>query len=982
MDLDSNDLLSTNIYIPEPEYKDSLSNQQNQEFRNYYKEKVYNKNIRDIQEKIDLRNTHLNEDTDQFNLLNSNSLKLTEPSNSINITNTRFKKEIKTLISIDSRDRDKTKYPLASHFIIDLGKTYYNIKEVRLASIEFPNTNAVINTNNDMVYWINQQDILLDTINSVTKTYPVYSAEMRTGSYVASSLQTELTNELSLIKRGDDITFHYFVVTLDLDTDVVTFISLILQTLPVNPLTTVGNTGIITVNAPNHGFTNGESVYILGTSLTAGISSSTLNGFHTITVINNDLFQYEVNINATETLTGGGNVVQVGTSAPFQFKFGEYNKTIAQNIGYPLENSSTLINTSIQSINNFYQIQITTTQIAMSTNFNYINQNVILQNTTAFLSNGNSGIGNSLNGVYLISNVLNSTDFLISSNSPLYQTIYVTQTENDLGSGSIVNNPSFISSYIFSISTGSTNSIILPPLQLQNDHYYTGWWIKFINGNCINQTRLITSYTQSTNTITLNTPFTNSPSVNDVFYIYSAPTFVFNSNVYTITTIQNYNINTVLFTFFTPHNYTFSQISSTIDFYNTTSIPNFNGSNIILGIPSPTSIYIAGQVLTNGSVSTTTPGNIGTTPEYNVLTPLIYNISSVVPGQSGYTTIYTTTNHILSIGDSIQISGLSITPPFTNGGIFKIYTIPTANSFTIQYNSVLVDSTTYPTSYIGTDIITVNFPNHGFNSITSVSNINNTVTIVTLLPHYLSTGQLIRIMQTGISYIDNHSYIINVLSNDSFTINVTLPSGYVATSSTGILGMSNGFRLYNCQTVGGISPNFINNVPFNVNEILDENHFNFHLTNSYASNSTPTGTNIYISSFIHGFSGTQTNTKNNVLNRSINLEGENYSFLCCPQLATVLNTGSVNNIFARIILDQSPGNVVFNFLSNPKIFEQVPLEYLNTLELSILNYDGSFYIFNDLDYSFTLEITEIIDTNDHFNISSKRGIPDVKNTKN
>jgi hypothetical protein len=66
--------------------------------------------------------------------------------------------------------------------------------------------------------------------------------------------------------------------------------------------------------------------------------------------------------------------------------------------------------------------------------------------------------------------------------------------------------------------------------------------------------------------------------------------------------------------------------------------------------------------------------------------------------------------------------------------------------------------------------------------------------------------------------------------------------------------------------------------------------------------------------------------------------------------------------------------MVFSFLSNPKEFLEAPLDKLDELEFSVLNYDGSFYDFNDLDYSFVLEITEVIDVTDAFNFSSKRGM--------
>jgi len=160
---------------------------------------------------------------------------------------------------------------------------------------------------------------------------------------------------------------------------------------------------------------------------------------------------------------------------------------------------------------------------------------------------------------------------------------------------------------------------------------------------------------------------------------------------------------------------------------------------------------------------------------------------------------------------------------------------------------------------------------------------------------------------------------------------------------------------------------------FTVRHVIDEHNFTFVSDGFSTFNETNGGDNLHISSLLHGFSGVQTNTKNTVLNRSINLEGENYAFLCCPQLATMMNTGNTKDIFARITLDQSPGSMVFSFLSNPKEFDTVPLDKLSDLEFSIQNYDGSLYDFNDLDYSFVLEITEIHDTTDNFNFSSRRG---------
>lgn len=977
MDLDPNDLLNTNVFIKEPILTDEIPDEFNQEFKEYYKQEMEKKKQQDLRNKLESRDILINEDTDGLNIMNSNKFikdkKIIDVEKETNAK--RIIKEIKTLISVDSRDRNKTLYPLASNYKIFLGKTYYNIRQVRLVSIEFPNTNAVINSKNNMIYWMNKEDIDLDIIDDITRTYPVYKCPLRIGSYVSSTLQTEMTNQMNLIRRKNPPNYHYFVITLDFDTDVVKFISLILKPLNVNPLTTIVNTGIITVTAIGHGFKNGDSVYILGAASTSGIQPNTLNGFQTIIVLDSNTFQYEVNVNASSTSVGGGNIVKTGKSAPFQFLFGEYSNTVSQNIGYPIENSSKLISTGISSISNFYQLEITAIETGFALTYDYVNNNIILQNSGGYLDN-NGVPGNSIDGVRKITNVLNSTDFLINTSSPMYQNIYITQNENDNGSGSIVSGSNFVSSYIADVVTDDLLNIVLPNFLSASDNYYNGWWICMKSGDAINNVRQVLKYTSVSNTITLNSPLKSKPNVNDVFNLYSSPTFIFNSKVYTIKSIKNYNINTVLFTFFIPHNYNFNEINNTITFFNTTSNPTFDGDNTILGIPSPTSIYVPGSVLTGGSVNSNIPGEIGYTPTHNALTTKILKVSNVSIGS--ITTVVTLEEHGLSVGDKIIIKNLLLTPIMTSFD-YTVYTVPDLYTFTIQYHSSSVDIQSIENAYIGTDIVTVTFPDHNFNMITSVTNgpLNNTVIIQTQLPHNLKTNDLIRIMDTGIEYIDNDSYNVTYISSDEFQITVTLPIGYVVNSDKGVLGMANTFRLYNCPMIGGIDPKYINNTLFKVHEIIDKDKFNFHLINYYANSNESNGVSIYISSFKHGFTETQTNTKNNILSRSINLEGENYAFLCCPQLSTVLNTGSVKNIFARIILDQSPGTVVFNFLSNPKKFENVPLSTLDTIDFSVLNYDGTEYLFNDLDYSFTLEITEVVDTIENFNMSSKRGITDI-----
>ena len=159
-----------------------------------------------------------------------------------------------TIINIDSRDRDKLLYPKPNHFKMFLGKTFYNVKSVKLLSIEFPNTNAVINKSNNVIQWINQEDIDQELLDTVTGYYPIYSSELRVGSYISSTLSTEIQNKLGIVKRRNKLgDYHTFLVNMDLDTDIVTFTSLIVSKLPNNAFTVTSNLNLISVNAPNNG---------------------------------------------------------------------------------------------------------------------------------------------------------------------------------------------------------------------------------------------------------------------------------------------------------------------------------------------------------------------------------------------------------------------------------------------------------------------------------------------------------------------------------------------------------------------------------------------------------------------------------------------------------------------------------------------------------------------------------------------------------
>lgn len=889
MDMDENDLMYTNQYLTQPDNKD-ISPELNDEFKKFYEKEVetqQEQKIKNSLDRISLIDVQLDEATDSGNLLNTNVFSLDGPQNE-NKVHERKIKEKKTLISVDSRDRDKTIYPKPSHFKIFLNKTFGNVKSVKLTSMEFPNTNAVINSTNNKIYWINKSDIDDDIIDTITKTYPVYSVELRIGSYIASTLQTEITNKLNVVKRDNKIgDFHYFAVSLDIDTDIVSGTSLLLKQLSINSLSVTSNATTVTVSLQDHGFETNDIVYMIGAKTVSGIGSETLNGAHSIVKITDDVFQYEVNVKASETAVGGGNVVKAGTLAPFKFLFGDYSNTIAQNVGFPLENSSERITAKIESAKNVIQLTITTTtQHNFQRTYDYIGQRCTLSNT------GNA----SLNGLRLITNIIDQYSFTIAFSSKL--------------GGDIL--------------------------------------------------------------------------VGDV---------TFGLNTFSVSSITNYSTDTILITTFSDHNYEVTETGQTVSFTNISSVPDINSTDYsILSIVSPTEFIILGSLLDEGQFEVSNVSEAGMLAMHN---PIRTHTKQITGITTGFPTRFTCPGHGLLVGDKVKFYNVVTIPSLIekNSAIYEITAIPNSDEFDINFSTTSYDIETINNgnSYIGTGLISLSFPYHGFNKIVSIDpgspvtvdilgvpTLQNTIDVTTFLPHNYTVGQNVRLRNTGNTGVDsrlesNGAYSVYSIVNTN-TFRVVYSAGLSSSILGGDLGMSNDFTLYSINTLGGITADSLNNKTFTIRDIVDLHNITFMCQDFAKTTEKGGGDSVYVSSLLHGFNGVQTNTKNSLLNRSINLEGENYAFMCCPQLSTVLTTSKVENIFARITLDQSPGTMVFSFMSNPKEFDTVPLDKLNELEFSIINWDNTYYEFYDLDYSFTLEIVELIDGTHDFNYSSRRGV--------
>lgn len=936
MDIDETDLLATNSFVSQPILED-IPVDRNLEFRNYY--------VRDLELQEESKINKIIETTKNLDIEDQESQNVVSGIITDNsITKETILRERVSIISVDSRDRDRLLYPKPNDFKIFLGRTFYNIRQVKLVSLEFPNTDAVINSSNYGVYWRNLEDIDSDVIDDITGDYPIYNTNLRIGSYTLATIQTELKTKLGVVKRknGTD-DFHYFVINLDFETDISTFTSLYLLQLNNDPITTTSGSGLIKITTPiPHGLITGDSIYLIGAKTINGIISTDLNGQHVINKVSNTEFTFEITVAAIAAGNGGGNTCKIGKPAPYQLLFGDYSNTVANNLGFPLENSSQRIDTPFTSITRKFQVRLTT--IAphnLVKNFNTIGQVINIV--------GGSG----LSGNFILTNILDTTNILVNvpsqQNAYNYNSFVITRITNSLGQ--------------VKLTTATPHGLI------------PGDIIKLFNTNSIP---------------TINGSFTviDAPNSNELilddstmiiqtgsFGYISNTYFTYNGNEFPILSSSNYQ-EQIEITTSIGHNYDFTDIGNSLTLYNTTTTPSLDGDVQIVNITSPTSFIIGGTVLANEIVSPLVK-DIGRTPRHNVIRTFTFKIiSASIIGN--FVRIETETPHTLRIGDSIQVINIQSVPNINNV-TFKITSIPTSTSFQIPATVSNINVT--ETSTLLTGLVQFSFPSHSFYQIISIIKNGVDVEIITKTPHKLETGNKIRISgSNSIPSIDSPAvsggaYTITKINDTTFTF--PLPFSLIGLpwtdGSFGVLGMSNDFNLYGVSEVGGLPPSVLNS-KHTVREVLDENSFTIYIPNVFATKSDSGGGSVFISSLRHGFNGVQNNTKNGVLYRSINLEGENYCFLTCPTLGTIMNTGKVQNIFARISLTESPGAMIFNqYNSNPKIFEESLLPELNELHFSVVNYNNTLYDFNDLDYSFTLEITEIVEQLPETNVSARTG---------
>lgn len=136
----------------------------------------------------------------------------------------------------------------------------------------------------------------------------------------------------------------------------------------------------------------------------------------------------------------------------------------------------------------------------------------------------------------------------------------------------------------------------------------------------------------------------------------------------------------------------------------------------------------------------------------------------------------------------------------------------------------------------------------------------------------------------------------------------------------------------------------------------------------------------YENDFFQDSVGEQISNSDNmqVQNNVITLSGEQYILMSCNIFKDneSISSNNVSNLFAKILLSDIPGNILFNqhIQLAETLTKYVPT--INSLEFSFYSPDGELFDFNGIEHSFTLEFYEDITFMDSQDISTKTGVSD------
>ncbi len=310
---------------------------------------------------------------------------------------------------------------------------------------------------------------------------------------------------------------------------------------------------------------------------------------------------------------------------------------------------------------------------------------------------------------------------------------------------------------------------------------------------------------------------------------------------------------------------------------------------------------------------------------------------------------------------------------------FEVFAVASPDVFLIKYATERVSDVS--NAFVGTQILQMHMPNHGFNRIVNIEQQgSNTVLITTLFDHGFAALSPVRIAETNSEPVIDGHYRVTPVDSDSFTISGTAESPLVLGSPgyKGILAADYSFRLHNVKPFGGFTSMDLNNTVLSVREIIDEDNFTFNCSYGFARVwERGGGPAVRINSKLHGWAGSHSNFLNGVLYRPVKLDGDNYAFMCIPGLNSdsITTSGPVRDIFAKIFITLNPGLVIFDAFDSSPIDFFTPVPKLDELRFTIRSPSDNIITFNGLDYSFGLELVELVQADAASNQNSQRLAP-------
>ena len=280
------DLLYTNQF----ENTNIISSKNLGDHTKHYKQ--YQKHIHKLRNPTE---EYLNNNTRRNDIINTDKRKahpMPSPDNSnikpifssaINdIVDHKYSKSTRTVISIYSDDRDKTKYITPNNYIINMGKDFTNVYKIKLIDIDIPAIIPPINRRNNVIKWIYPTNEVVETCNySILPFKPTvsipsnsdlfistaleneFSASIPAGFYTTITLSNEMENNMNAVLFNQGDTKDPYYITHNFEVDINPHKSI---TSIINRVNNIDIAGIQTVKLSNNEYStssNKVSCYII-----------------------------------------------------------------------------------------------------------------------------------------------------------------------------------------------------------------------------------------------------------------------------------------------------------------------------------------------------------------------------------------------------------------------------------------------------------------------------------------------------------------------------------------------------------------------------------------------------------------------------------------------------------------------------------------------------------------------------------------------